>query len=619
MELIECYIENFGTLHHCRKEFHPGLNCINEENGWGKTTFAVFIRAMFYGMDKGRSKDLNQQERKKYAPWQAGRFGGSVTFQTKNRKFRLERFFGGKEKEDCFLLIDLATGLESREYSEQIGEELFGLDREAYSRSTYIPQNSLEVVCNDSMQGKLGGQGLGNQENDMNAYGNAIEKLEQGRRRYKKLGGKGKIQQDQLRAAGLVKQLREAQEKEVQCEDYKSQLKEKGKEGERLREQCRDLNRKIQFNSRLEGETTWNRKWEYLEEQLNEVENELRPYDEFFSRGIPQEEALLSIRRIQEKNESVKFQCLQQLLFLLLGSLLYLMIPKSAWFGILTVIVCEAFYFGARARSSRKIMVFLSGFYSDGIKKGVEQGQKLREVEKKVEEYRQLSREADQYKEELHKQKAELKQIEARREEAARIQLALQKEELILEEEVQNNLREQEQMNHQCELLKRECLGIVEWEETLSTLEDEIAESKEQLRIIEKTKELLEQAKNNYNGRYLSRIQKSFEQYLDDLGAWKLGKFKIDAGLNVSFEEGGTYRELNYYSSGYRDLIGLSTRFALVDALFEEEKPFLILDDPFVNFDKNRIKNARELMLRMGERYQIIYFTCHESRENIPQ
>lgn len=62
------------------------------------------------------------------------------------------------------------------------------------------------------------------------------------------------------------------------------------------------------------------------------------------------------------------------------------------------------------------------------------------------------------------------------------------------------------------------------------------------------------------------------------------------------------------------DLSNLSVRFALLDVLFPNEKPVLILDDPFVNLDAKKIDAARKLIRKEAEDFQIIYFTCHESR-----
>ena len=62
------------------------------------------------------------------------------------------------------------------------------------------------------------------------------------------------------------------------------------------------------------------------------------------------------------------------------------------------------------------------------------------------------------------------------------------------------------------------------------------------------------------------------------------------------------------------EFAGICTRLALVEAMYEGEKPFLILDDPFVNLDEEKVTKGRELLNKLSETYQILYFTCHESR-----
>ena len=53
---------------------------------------------------------------------------------------------------------------------------------------------------------------------------------------------------------------------------------------------------------------------------------------------------------------------------------------------------------------------------------------------------------------------------------------------------------------------------------------------------------------------------------------------------------------------------------ALVDAMYQAEKPFLILDDPFVNLDDGHTKQALELLAELAQNRQILYLTCSTSR-----
>ena len=79
-------------------------------------------------------------------------------------------------------------------------------------------------------------------------------------------------------------------------------------------------------------------------------------------------------------------------------------------------------------------------------------------------------------------------------------------------------------------------------------------------------------------------------------------------------ERYGQARELGYFSAGQGDMIMLGMRLALVDALFRQEKPFVILDDPFVNLDDDHTARALELLKDLARDRQIVYLTCSSSR-----
>ena len=58
-------------------------------------------------------------------------------------------------------------------------------------------------------------------------------------------------------------------------------------------------------------------------------------------------------------------------------------------------------------------------------------------------------------------------------------------------------------------------------------------------------------------------------------------------------------RDIGYLSAGKQDLVGICMRMALVEAMYKEEKPFLIFDDPFVNLDDNNIKGAMKQNIQL--------------------
>ena len=57
MKLISLHIDNFGQFNNFDYVFEDGINQIVEENGWGKSTLAAFIKVMFFGFDNTSKRD----------------------------------------------------------------------------------------------------------------------------------------------------------------------------------------------------------------------------------------------------------------------------------------------------------------------------------------------------------------------------------------------------------------------------------------------------------------------------------------------------------------------------------------------------------------------------------
>ena len=175
MIIKECYIENFGTLHQETFAFHSGLNVIKEDNGWGKSTLAAFIKAMFYGLEyKLRSKDL--YDRTQYMPWQGGLYGGNLVFSIQGKEYRIVRYFGKKKVDDEFELFDLSTNLFSNDYSEQIGDEVFGINCDSFERSIFITLDGKVPTMQDSIHAKIGN--LIDNTDDVNNFEQAYHTLD---------------------------------------------------------------------------------------------------------------------------------------------------------------------------------------------------------------------------------------------------------------------------------------------------------------------------------------------------------------------------------------------------------------------------------------------------------
>ena len=156
MIIEACHIAQFGKWKDADFSFSPGKNSFLWDNGYGKTSFIYFFKLMFYGVSGDRKQDLEENERKHYMPFQGASFGGRIVFRIGEKRYRLERSFGLKKAEDSFRLFDEDSGKESKDFSENIGEELFSLDAESFQRVCMISHEDLHFSMNSRMHAKLG-------------------------------------------------------------------------------------------------------------------------------------------------------------------------------------------------------------------------------------------------------------------------------------------------------------------------------------------------------------------------------------------------------------------------------------------------------------------------------
>ncbi len=229
MRLLHLHIENFGVLQNFDLSPAEGLNVLYQKNGWGKSTLAVFIKAMLYGLPSNTKRSFDENERKKYTPWQGGAFGGSLEFSCEKGSFRAERFFGAKEANDSFLLFDLSTNKPSDAFSSNLGQELFGIDADGFERSTYLSQRMLMGGReNASITAKLGD--LLDDVGDIGGYDAAMTLLDKRRSYYTKTGNRGFI-------AECEQELTERNTELEHCLRVEEALRERSKELEACKQE----------------------------------------------------------------------------------------------------------------------------------------------------------------------------------------------------------------------------------------------------------------------------------------------------------------------------------------------------------------------------------------------
>jgi len=147
----------------------------------------------------------------------------------------------------------------------------------------------------------------------------------------------------------------------------------------------------------------------------------------------------------------------------------------------------------------------------------------------------------------------------------------------------------------------------------LEYIKEEMAKLDNKKIVIEKYHEYIKKAIDGLKAKYVLPVRNNIKKYLDSLESI-IGDFDLDIKFNFYGKEATGSKELFYYSLGTKQLIGLSLRLALLDSLFDSDKPFVILDDAFVNFDQLHLDAVKIVLNELSKTYQVLYFTCHKSR-----
>lgn len=147
MVIKQIHIASFGPLVNFDAEMYPGFNLIVGENESGKTSLAMFIKFIFYGLS-GRSIDGRISERKKYVNFERGAAEGFLVVSTERGGFRIERSLyvtakaGGRETaRESLSVTDVLTGERHPELEGCPGEELFGVPEQVFVNTVFCGQS----------------------------------------------------------------------------------------------------------------------------------------------------------------------------------------------------------------------------------------------------------------------------------------------------------------------------------------------------------------------------------------------------------------------------------------------------------------------------------------------
>lgn len=667
MIIKSCYIENFGKLSHFERSFSSDFNVIVSENGWGKTTFSLFLRAMLFGMESKRSKN---SIREKYRPWQGGKYGGYIVFETGGKTYRAERYFFETESKDTFTLYDCETGLISHDYSYELGKELLHTDRETFEKTSYVPHGNVEV--NFESDGKIiaaleSGYNIGDRD-----YDKAYDALSKAGSYYEKRTG-GKISQTEKEIFEINEKLSVVKKLESRKSELYDELKKFQSEAENLKNAICDENKK-------QGAAIFNDEIRHFRRKIAENISKMK--------RIPTEDELLKLSTLSDSltaaraalsefdksaesqvstDEKISPENKKKAEAFLNGAKAFEK-PKKAW-G-LALLLPAAFFFVLAFLKNSFLIAALGGTFLIAaclfsmMTKNIKTKKLNREAEKlffeisgKHGDIKSLqalcnsqgddkadvsacylkSKEADAFKKlseyaslftDCEPEKAYgtlsamAREISSDKENIARAEKKLAEFGIDGDFSADNVdlLKDRERIvSDKIIACERELYSINEKTDTLLELSEkreakkaELSRLKREFYIISETASSLTEAKTALKGRYADGIKNLFSDYAKLIGA-PYGA-ELDSELNVNVLSEGETHPFSYYSRGERDLFGIALRFAVLGAIYDMERPTVILDDPLINLDEEKKKKALLFLEKLSSKYQMLYFTCDKTR-----
>ena len=143
MKIKELRLKNFGKFTDKDICFSDGLNVIYGENESGKSTIHTFIRAMLFGMTRGRGRAAAQDTFSRYEPWEnSNYYSGEMRFQAGNKTFLLSRNFDRYGKSAALVCQEDAEELSVEDGDLQM--LMGGLTEQIYDDTLSIAQMRAE-------------------------------------------------------------------------------------------------------------------------------------------------------------------------------------------------------------------------------------------------------------------------------------------------------------------------------------------------------------------------------------------------------------------------------------------------------------------------------------------
>ena len=592
MKLISCHIENYGKI--SQQDFvFDDISTFVWDNGNGKTTLVSFIRAMLYGLSSTKINAKVFDDRQHFYPFNYGKFGGSLTLEVAGEVYRIERFFDKKSASADMIKV-YKNGTLEESVSSDYGKKLLGIDEDTFFKTSFFDATDTEICTPAGIEARV------------NNYEDAAKAKRVLEEQIKKLkperGRSGKIYECQEQVRILREETAYLEEKRESLERFyveKNKMQKEFSENEnRLKECIYNSGRQHEFNvlndmflTGVPADEDFERIDSYIKTIKELEEDNIRINKEF-------ESALKKGKRTKLLLAVNLFMVFTAAVFLMVKQIIPAVITLVAA-GVMAIYLCvsakkiKTVY---ELNEKRRKNNLRSDFYLQEIFEFVSQYITVRDdsdFEKEVEKIKLAAENYIKMKEKKIDGDFKVAELENRNKE-------LKSEIATLDRQIIRIETELESFDEKSAKLKKQQKFLEEY--------------KHQLFILEEARKALIKAEENLKNKCSDPIKANFDKYARVIKEATGATVLIDDQYNVYYEAMGEKQSYKHFSQGQRSMLAFCFKMALLDSLYGDKKPFVVLDDPFMSLDSENMSKMAKIIKTVSKDRQIIYFCCHESR-----
>jgi len=164
----------------------------------------------------------------------------------------------------------------------------------------------------------------------------------------------------------------------------------------------------------------------------------------------------------------------------------------------------------------------------------------------------------------------------------------------------------------------------IKLEEKLEGLREQLKHEKSKVESYELASKFISMARTEILSSTEEALEKEIQRYLAVFTNGKYNQVRVNKEALefwIYSDEKGDWAKpepkSGELSGGVIDEFYLAFRLALAELIFDDKKPPLILDDPFVNFDSIRLANTLNFFKTLASDYQIIIFTLSDLYDKV--